>query len=87
MNTHHIIGVHITDRIRNAPRVQELFTQYGCNIRTRLGLHEVNGNHCSPHGLVILELFGEIQLCNELRDKLREIQGIQVQEMVFEHPE
>ncbi len=86
MNIHHILGVHITDRVRNAPLVQQLFTEYGCNIRTRLGLHEVDQNYCSPHGLVILELFGEEKLRNELRDKLSAITGVQVREMIFDHP-
>jgi hypothetical protein len=41
MNDHLILGIHVTDRVQKAGEVQQLFTEYGCNIKTRLGLHEV----------------------------------------------
>jgi hypothetical protein len=37
---HIILGVHITDRIHHVHAVQNLLTEYGCSVRTRLGLHE-----------------------------------------------
>ena len=37
---HIILGVHITDRLKNAVEVQKVFTEYGCNIKTRIGLHD-----------------------------------------------
>lgn len=86
MENHYILGVHITNRVKNARPIQDLFSQYGCNIKTRLGLHEVDKSFCSPNGLVILEMFGELSLIHELRDKLRAVEGVQVQEMVFDHP-
>ena len=38
---HIILGIHITDRLKNAVDVQKVFTEYGCNIKTRVGLHDV----------------------------------------------
>ncbi len=35
-----ILGVQVTNRIKNALEVQEILTKFGCNIKTRLGLHE-----------------------------------------------
>ena len=84
MEQHIILGVHITDRLKNAAEVQRLFSEYGCNIKTRLGLHEVH-NVCSPNGVVILEMYGDEKVCHELADKLAAIQGIDVQKMVFTH--
>ena len=84
MEQHIILGVHITNRLRNAAEVQRLFSEYGCNIKTRLGLHEVH-NVCSPNGVVILEMYGDEKVCFELADKLAAIQGIEVQRMVFKH--
>jgi hypothetical protein len=84
MEQHIILGVHITDRLKNAAEVQRLFSEYGCNIKTRLGLHEVH-NVCSPNGVVILEMYGDEKVCFELADKLAAIQGIEVQKMVFKH--
>jgi len=84
MEQHIILGVHITDRLKNAAEVQRLFSEYGCNIKTRLGLHEVH-NVCSPNGVVILEMYGDEKVCFDLADKLAAIQGIEVQKMVFKH--
>ncbi|MBX7256826.1 MAG: hypothetical protein K1Y02_10720 [Candidatus Hydrogenedentes bacterium] len=86
MDNHYILGVHITNRVKNARVIQDLFSQYGCNIKTRLGLHEVDKSFCSPNGLVILEMFGEVSLIQEMRDKLKAVEGVQVQEMIFDHP-
>lgn len=83
---HMIFGVHITDRVHKAPDVQVLLTQYGCNIKTRIGLHHVDDNVCSPRGLILLEMFGDERVCNELADKLSAVEGVEVQKMLFEHP-
>jgi hypothetical protein len=84
MDKHIILGVHVTERLKKAVEVQSLLSQYGCSIKTRLGLHEV-GNVCSPNGLLLLEMWGEDETCFELADKLAEIEGIEVQKMVFTH--
>ncbi len=82
---HIILGVHITDRIKHVKSVQELLTEYGCNIKTRIGLHEVDGKSCSMNGLVILELIGQAAKCRQLADKLNALEGVEVQQMVFDH--
>lgn len=83
---HIILGVHVTDRVKEAPDVQKLLTAYGCNIKTRVGLHHVDDNACSPRGLILLELFGDEAVCRELTDKLGALEGVEVQTMVFDHP-
>ena len=82
---HVIYGVHVTDRASQVPNVQKLLTEYGCNIKTRLGLHRVDEKVCSPRGLILLEMFGEIAICRELKTKLANMEGVEVQEMIFEH--
>ncbi len=86
MEKHIILGVHVTNRLKNAADVQRLFTEYGCNIKTRLGLHEVGENACSPSGIVLLEMWGEEAHCLSLGQKLDAIDGIEVQKMIFAHP-
>ncbi len=81
---HLILGVHITDRLKHTQQVQQLFTEYGCNIKTRVGLHEVEKG-CSPNGMILLEMYGEDKVCNELADKLSKVEGVEVQRMVFTH--
>ncbi len=82
---HIVLGVHITDRVHHVRVVQELFTEYGCSIKTRLGLHSVSESFCSPNGLVLLEMAGPEKPIFELMDKLKAIEGVDVQKMVFEH--
>ncbi|MCF7957981.1 MAG: hypothetical protein K9M57_05975 [Phycisphaerae bacterium] len=82
---HIIYGVHITDRLEKISRVQSLLTEYGCNIKTRLGLHEVSTKACSANGLLILEMFGDTAQCEQLRDKLTSLEGVEVQQMIFDH--
>ncbi|HUW61501.1 MAG TPA: hypothetical protein VMZ06_10880 [Candidatus Bathyarchaeia archaeon] len=84
MNKHIILGVHITDRFKHVPEAQRLFTEYGCNIKTRLGLHEVE-NYCSPNGIILLEMHGDEARCLELAEKLAALDGLEVQKMVFTH--
>ena len=83
---HIIFGVHINDRVREIPDVQKILTQYGCQIKTRIGLHHVDENLCSPRGLILLEMYGVEGLCDELARKLGAIEGVEVQKMVFDHP-
>jgi hypothetical protein len=82
---HFILGVHVTDRVRRAGEVQRLLTEYGCNIKTRVGLHHVDGNVCSPRGLILLELVGDEAPCQELARKLAALEGVEVQQMNFAH--
>ena len=82
---HIILGVHVLDRLEKANDVQAILTEYGCNIKTRLGLHEVSAEFCSPTGILLLELVGPEARCLELGTKLGQIKGIEVQKMIFDH--
>lgn len=62
MNTE-IMVIKIGSRRNTAIEVQQVFTKFGCSIKTRLGLHEA-GDVCSDEGILILQLTGEI---NEIR--------------------
>lgn len=86
MNDDHIIlGIHVTNRLKNAVDVQKVFTEYGCNIKTRVGLHDVSDNACSPSGVVLIEFFGSDDDAVAMMAKLSEVEGLQVQKMVFGH--
>jgi hypothetical protein len=85
MDNHIILAIHITERLKHVPDVQACLTEYGCNIKTRLGLHEVGQDYCSPNGLLILEMAGEEAKIAQLEKKLKAIDGIEVKKIVFEH--
>lgn len=82
---HLIMAVHVTDRLTKASQVQALLTEYGCNIKTRLGLHETGPDACSPNGILILELVNGAEACNELLQNLNAIDGIEAKLVAFSH--
>jgi hypothetical protein len=84
-DTHIILGIHVSDRLKNAADVQKVFTEYGCNIKTRIGLHDTSENVCSPSGVVLIEFFGSEDEASAMMAKLNEIEGVAVQQMVFRH--
>ncbi|MBI9053737.1 MAG: hypothetical protein JEY96_07950 [Bacteroidales bacterium] len=78
-----ILGVLITDRKKEAGKVQTVLTKYGCSIKTRLGLHEVTDDVCSTSGLLLLELTGDVSEMDKLEKELIAVDGAQTQKMVF----
>ena len=78
-----ILGVHITDRVKEVSEVQTILTKFGCTIKTRLGLHEVNDDFCARSGLIILELTGTRDEFIKLEDELLRVDGLAVKKMVF----
>jgi hypothetical protein len=78
-----IIGLFISDRMKQVSEVQKIFTEYGCHIKTRLGIHEASDDICSPGGLVLLETVGDEKKIEELLAKLKKLTGLQVNSMVF----
>ena len=77
-----VFGVHITERTESVPKVQMVLSKYGCNIRTRLGLHDADSTSCSPSGLLLIDAFG-----TEVEDfylELKALKGVDVQRMDFE---
>ncbi len=81
MDKHVIVGVHIVDRETHAPAVQQIFTKYGAQINTRLGLHDsIN----AANGLILLELIDTPETC-QMIEALEAMQGIDCKTLVFEH--
>ncbi len=78
-----IVGIYIPQRVKDAAKVQSILTEYGCSIKTRLGLHEVTADNCSNQGLVLLEMTGEVKEMDAMEEKLRKLEGIQIQRMDF----
>ncbi len=83
MSAHFIVGVHVRERTEHIPRVQQIFTEYGCYIRTRLGLHLTQEGLCSPNGLILLDVVCTDGACRELVEKLTAVPGVEVKTMEF----
>jgi hypothetical protein len=84
--SHVILGIHVTGRTEHVPGMQAVLTEYGANIKTRLGLHEVHEGFCSPNGLLLIEFAGDIAQCDALSARLSAVEGVEVKRMVFDHP-
>jgi hypothetical protein len=65
-----IILVKIDHRSHEAEQVQKVFTEYGCIIKVRLGLHENSNDLCAQDGLVILHVEGKESDIKAMLEKL-----------------
>ena len=78
-----ILGIYISDRLKESKHVQSILTKFGCSIKTRLGLHEVTDDYCATSGIMILELTGDIEECRKLENELLKLDNVEVKKMVF----
>lgn len=78
-----IMAIKINGRTANAPRVQEVLTKYGCQIKTRVGFHEVSEDQCSMDGILVLQLFGDEEKVQSLYDELVEMDGVSAKFIEF----
>lgn len=78
-----ILGLLISDRIKEAGRTQKLLTRYARLIRSRLGFHELTEAVCSRAGIVVIHLTGTVAEWDEFENELKQIEGIEVQRMSF----
>ncbi|MBK7029450.1 MAG: hypothetical protein IPH45_09630 [Bacteroidales bacterium] len=85
MNETRVLGLLITDRIKEAGRTQGLLSKYAPLIRSRLGFHEVNDNVCSRVGIILLHLTGPLVEWEEFETELRKIEGVEIQVMSFKY--
>ncbi|MEJ5285494.1 MAG: hypothetical protein ACP5Q5_08760 [Brevinematia bacterium] len=79
-----LLIVLLTNRLNEAIEVQKVLTEFGCYVKTRLGLHEANENLCSDKGLMVLQLIGDENEHKKMKQKLEAIKGVKVQYVVME---
>ncbi len=79
-----IMGIQLEQRQKSVSDVQMLLSEYGCYIRTRLGVHEAAEEFCSEKGLILLEFVDSKDAqARELEAKLKKIPQIVVKTMEF----
>lgn len=76
-----IMAVTIDGRDEHAPKVQQILTEHGCIIKTRIGLHETEEDSCSPKGLILLQIFAEKPDVEALENELTSVEGVHVNKM------
>ncbi len=65
-----VMVILVGDREHAAVNLQKLLTEWGCLIKTRLGIHDGVLDECSTEGLVILEVVGDQDKIDELCRKI-----------------
>ncbi len=71
-----ILVDHRKDR---AQAVQKILTTWGCLIKTRLGIHDGVLDNCSESGLIILELVGENDKHEQMKERLSALPGVKAE--------
>ncbi len=74
-----ILLILIGKRKESAVKVQQILTGWGCNIKTRLGIHDGVLENCSDTGLLILELVGKPEDNKEIARKVALLSGVSSQ--------
>lgn len=72
-----VLLVLVSSRKESANTVQKILTEWGCLIKTRLGLHEGVLDNCTESGLIFLELAGDKSKHEEMARKLNLVKGVQ----------
>jgi hypothetical protein len=80
-----ILGLLISDRIKEAGRTQSVLNRYHHLIKSRLGYHEVSSDVCSRVGFIVIHLTGRKDEWQLLEQELSEIGGLEVKSMLFEY--
>jgi hypothetical protein len=78
-----ILGIMVLEKEKLALQLQKIFTKYGCSIKTRLGLNELDIPEVGSAGLIILELMGDEEECQRLENELQVLEGVTVRKMTF----
>ena len=74
-----VLLILINDRKESAVTVQKILTDWGCTIKTRLGIHDGTLDNCSNSGLVILEIVGDKVKNEEITRKLNLVKNVKAQ--------
>lgn len=74
-----IILLLVDGRSKSAVDVQQLLTEWGCYIKTRLGIHDGVQTGCEDSGLIILEFVGKEDKAKELEEALNKISAVHAQ--------
>ncbi len=71
-----LVAILVGKRRESAVSVQNILTESGCYIKTRLGIHDGVLTECSDTGLIVLEVVGEKQIHEKLVNKLNTLAGV-----------
>ena len=71
-----VLLVLISDRKEGAISIQKILTDWGCLVKTRLGIHDGVLDNCTNSGLLILDIVGDKTKNEEMTRKLNLVKGV-----------
>ncbi|MDF2948321.1 MAG: hypothetical protein K0R07_334 [Sedimentibacter sp.] len=71
-----IMAIKVEERAAKAPDLQEILTEHGCIIKTRVGFHETDEDKCSMDGIILLHLYGDKKEFQDLQEKIVKLDGV-----------
>jgi hypothetical protein len=78
-----VLGIKVTDRIKEVGLTQEVLSKHAGLITTRFGFHELTTEKCSREAYIMLHLNGNEAETERLVKDISGIGGIEVREMDF----
>lgn len=75
-----ILGVKLNNRMNTAHEFQSILSTHGCQIKSRIGLHQVEDGVCSPSGVILLEVIGDE---SQLEKDLLATGNVEIQKIKF----
>ena len=77
MNSTKVVLIIVDKRTDAAIKVQEILTENGCMIKTRLGVHETSS--CEEEGLIFLNIDSSKEEAKNLINKLNDIKRVKAE--------
>ena len=77
-----ILGIKTENRFETSKCIQRVLTDFGCFVKTRLGLHDIQKGACPQYALILLEIPVK-EKAILIEKKLLDISGIEIQRMEF----
>ena len=71
-----IVLIKINNRQQKSTDVQKILTEYGCNIKVRLGLNNNQNGICTEDGLIILDVIGNDKDIKKMVQNLNDLKEI-----------
>jgi hypothetical protein len=78
-----ILGVKLNQRQNLAADFQKIITEYGCNIKTRIGIHNASNGKCSSAGVILLDLIGTDEEIKVVENAIKALPEVELQKMIF----
>ena len=77
-----IIGIMTENKLNTSIKIQNILTEFGCCIKTRLGINNYKDDDCKYDGLILIDV-PDKDKAMELKEKLGTIKNVTVKSMEF----